>query len=42
MSIEIRRIPCGNVNCYLIVQEQDAVLVDTGRAKHRQKVLAAC
>ena len=26
----IHRIPCGNVNCYLVQGEESAVLVDTG------------
>lgn len=38
----IQRIPCGNVNCYLLREGNQAILVDTGRTKHRDKVLAAC
>lgn len=38
----IQRITCGNVNCYLISNGNCAVLVDTGREKHRQNVLDAC
>lgn len=38
----IQRIICGNVNCYLISNKNRAILVDTGREKHRQKVLDAC
>lgn len=38
----IQRIVCGNVNCYLVSNGKNAVLVDTGREKHREKVLDAC
>ncbi|MCI8814194.1 MAG: MBL fold metallo-hydrolase [Lachnospiraceae bacterium] len=38
----IQRICCGNVNCYLVADGKKAILVDTGREKHRQKVLEAC
>lgn len=38
----IQRIVCGNVNCYLVSNGKNAVLVDTGREKHRQAVLDAC
>ena len=39
---QIQRIVCGNVNCHLISNGKNAVLVDTGREKHRQAVLDAC
>lgn len=39
---QIQRIICGNVNCYLISNGERAILVDTGREKHRQKVLNSC
>lgn len=39
---QIQRIVCGNVNCYLISNGSCAILVDTGREKHQQKVLDAC
>lgn len=42
MSCEIQRIPCGNVNCYLVSSGTDAILVDTGREKDCQTVLNAC
>lgn len=38
----IRRIICGNVNCFLIQDGDDAVLVDTGTLKYRDKVDNAC
>lgn len=39
---EIKRIRCGNVNCFLLTQGEAAVLVDTARTAHRQTVLDAC
>ena len=39
---QIQRIICGNVNSFLISNGNCAILVDTGREKHRQKVLDAC
>ena len=39
---QIRRIPCGTVNCYLISSPEGAVLVDTGRAGYGEKILDAC
>lgn len=39
---QVQRIICGNVNCYLISNGDRAILVDTGREKHRQKVLNSC
>lgn len=38
---QIQRIVCGNVNCYLVSNGKNAVLVDTGREKRRQAVLDA-
>lgn len=42
MTGTIRRIPCGSVNAYLAIWGEDAILIDTGRKKYRDKVLAAC
>lgn len=39
---QVRRIRCGNVNCYLITEGENAILVDTGREACRQQVLKAC
>ena len=39
---EVHRIPCGNVNCYLIENGDAAILVDTGRREHVHRVLEAC
>lgn len=41
-TIEIKRIPAGNGNCYLLSNGKNAVLVDTGREQHRDKILSAC
>ena len=38
----IERIQCGNGNCYLVYEGDDAILVDTCRAQHRYKILEAC
>lgn len=39
---KVLRIPCGNGNCYLVSNEENAILVDTCREKYRQKILDAC
>ena len=39
---EIHRIKCGTENCYIIENENAAVLVDTGTAAFYDEVLAAC
>ena len=38
----IERIKCGNGNCYIVSDGENAVLVDTCREKHRDKILTAC
>ena len=40
--MEIKRIQAGNGNCYLIAKGKNAILVDTCREKHREKILEAC
>lgn len=40
--VKIKRIKCGNGNCYIIEENGNAVLVDTARPKYREKVLSAC
>ena len=40
--MEIKRIQTGNVNCYLVCNGENAVLVDTGRENGREKVLDVC
>jgi len=42
MEVTVHRIPCGNVNAYLVAQGENAILVDTSQKKYREKVLAAC
>ena len=39
---DIIRIPCGNVNAFLIKEEDHAVLVDTGRAGYVEKIYDVC
>lgn len=39
---QVKRIPCGTVNCYLLASSEGAVLVDTGRAGYGEKILDAC
>lgn len=41
-GVMVQRISCGNVNCYIVANGENAILVDTGREKYRQKVLDAC
>ena len=41
-TLKIKRMEAGNVTGYLLVGGKDAVLVDTGREKYRDKVLGAC
>lgn len=38
----IKRIKCGNGNCYIVSNAENAVLVDTCREKYRDKILNAC
>lgn len=38
----VQRIRCGNGNCYIVSNEKNAILVDTGRERYRQKILDAC
>lgn len=38
----IKRIICGNVNCFLVQDGDDAILVDTGTVKYRAKVDDEC
>ena len=42
MEQRIQRVPCGSVNAYLVARGEDAILVDTGQRKYRDRVLAAC
>ena len=38
----IERIQCGNGNCFLIKQNQSAILIDTSRIKYREKIIESC
>lgn len=40
--VKVQRIKCGNGNCYIIEEKENAVLVDTARQKYCDKVLLAC
>lgn len=38
----IERIQCGNANCYLVCDGDNAILVDTSRTQFRNKILEIC
>lgn len=40
--IKIHRIVSGNVNCYIIADNDKAILIDTGRKRYREKILEKC
>lgn len=40
--MRVNRIKCGMVNCFLVKDGEDAVLVDTGTKAYRKKVEEAC
>lgn len=40
--VDIHRISAGNVNCYIVVDNDKAILIDTGRKKYRKKILDKC
>lgn len=40
--VEIHRIAGGNVNCYIVAENGNAILIDTGRKKYREKILKKC
>lgn len=42
MNTQIKRIKCGNGNCYILSQGESAILVDTGRTKFREKIIEKC
>ena len=39
---KVERIKCGNGNCYIVSNGENAVLVDTHMEKHRNNILNAC
>lgn len=40
--VKIHRIAGGNVNCYIVTDNEKAILIDTGRKKYRNKILEKC
>ncbi|MBD5135148.1 MAG: MBL fold metallo-hydrolase [Lachnospiraceae bacterium] len=40
--VEIHRVVSGNVNCYIVADNDKAILIDTGRKKYREKILEKC
>lgn len=40
--VKVHRIAGGNVNCYIVADNDKAILIDTGRKKYRDKVLQKC
>jgi glyoxylase-like metal-dependent hydrolase (beta-lactamase superfamily II) len=40
--VTVERIACGHVNCFVVQDGDDAILVDTGTVKFRDKVEKAC
>lgn len=40
--VKIHRIAGGNVNCYIVADNDKAILIDTGRKKYRDKILKKC
>lgn len=39
---EIKTIKCGDVNCFIVTQDGNSILIDTGRSMYKAKVLKAC
>lgn len=39
---EVKRIKCGNGNCFIISNGDNAILADTCHTKYREKILNAC
>lgn len=39
---KVQRIPCGNVNCYIVKEGESSILVDTARPKYRERILERC
>lgn len=40
--VDVHRINCGSVNCYIVVDNDRAILIDTGRRKYQKKILEMC
>ncbi len=39
---EIKRIKCGNGNCYIVANGKEAILVDAAKKEHLDAILDAC
>ncbi|MBQ6995204.1 MAG: MBL fold metallo-hydrolase [Lachnospiraceae bacterium] len=39
---EVYTIICGHVNCYIVVENENAILIDTGLKKYRETILKKC
>lgn len=39
---KIERIKCGNGNCYLVSEGNNAILVDTSRTQYKDEILETC
>lgn len=39
---DIHKIAAGNVNCYIVSEQGQALLIDTGRKRYREKILKMC
>lgn len=39
---KVERIQCGNGNCYIVSNGENAILIDTCREKYKEKILNAC
>ena len=42
IMVKIHRIASGNVNCYIVADNDKAILIDTGRKKYCEKILEKC
>lgn len=40
--VDVHRINCGGVNCYIVVDNGRAILIDAGRRKYQKKILEKC
>ena len=40
--VDVHRINCGSVNCYIVADNDRAILIDTGRRKYQKKILERC
>lgn len=42
VMVDIHRVVSGNVNCYIVADNDKAILIDTGSKKYREKILEKC